>query len=132
MTHYPVGVLSGVVLDSREPRVLCDFYERLLGWRRTADEPDWCKLMPPEGATGLSFQLEPGHQPPVWPTGDQHQMQIHLDFAVRNLPNATEYAVGCGASLAEWQPQDDVRVLFDPEGHPFCLFLLSPMPDLNM
>jgi len=24
--------------------------------------------------------------------------------------------------LAEFQPQDDVRVLFDPSGHPFCLF----------
>jgi len=29
----------------------------------------------------------------------------------------------CGAVLAESQPQDDVRVLFDPSGHPFCLFL---------
>jgi hypothetical protein len=28
-----------------------------------------------------------------------------------------------GAVLAEVQPQDDVRVLFDPSGHPFCLFL---------
>jgi hypothetical protein len=25
--------------------------------------------------------------------------------------------------LADFQPQDDVRVLFDPDGHPFCLFL---------
>ena len=26
------------------------------------------------------------------------------------------------ASLADFQPQDDVCVLFDPSGHPFCLF----------
>jgi hypothetical protein len=25
--------------------------------------------------------------------------------------------------LADVQPQDDVRVLFDPSGHPFCLFV---------
>ena len=24
---------------------------------------------------------------------------------------------------AAYQPQDDLRVLFDPAGHPFCLFL---------
>ena len=23
--------------------------------------------------------------------------------------------------LADFQPQDDVRVLLDPDGHPFCL-----------
>jgi hypothetical protein len=27
-----------------------------------------------------------------------------------------------GAVLAEYQPQDDVRVYLDPAGHPFCLF----------
>jgi hypothetical protein len=26
-------------------------------------------------------------------------------------------------ALADFQPQEDVRVLFDPVGHPFCLFL---------
>jgi len=28
-----------------------------------------------------------------------------------------------GATLADFQPQDDVRVYFDPAGHPFCLFI---------
>jgi catechol 2,3-dioxygenase-like lactoylglutathione lyase family enzyme len=28
-----------------------------------------------------------------------------------------------GPTLAEYQPQDDVRVLLDPAGHPFCLYL---------
>ncbi|HEY0803757.1 MAG TPA: VOC family protein, partial [Pseudonocardiaceae bacterium] len=30
-------------------------------------------------------------------------------------------AVELGASLATHQPQDNVRVVFDPAGHPFCL-----------
>jgi hypothetical protein len=30
-----------------------------------------------------------------------------------------------GARQAEWQPQDDVRVMLDPAGHPFCLFVGS-------
>ena len=28
-----------------------------------------------------------------------------------------------GATLADFQPQEDVRVYLDPAGHPFCLFL---------
>ena len=27
-----------------------------------------------------------------------------------------------GAQEADFQPQDDVRVMFDPAGHPFCLY----------
>jgi hypothetical protein len=27
------------------------------------------------------------------------------------------------SALADFQPQDDVRVCLDPAGHPFCLFL---------
>ena len=28
-----------------------------------------------------------------------------------------------GATVAEFQPQDNVRVLLDPAGHPFCLYV---------
>jgi len=31
--------------------------------------------------------------------------------------------VAQGATLAGFQPQDQVRVCLDPAGHPFCLFL---------
>ena len=116
--------LSGIVLDSPDPRQLADFYERLLGWTRTQDEPDWVKLMPPEGSTGLSFQTEEGYQRPTWPAqeGDQ-QMMVHLDIRVDDLEVAGQHAVAAGAQLAEFQPQEDVRVYLDPAGHPFCLFL---------
>ena len=33
--------------------------------------------------------------------------------------------VACGATLADVQPQEDVRVHLDPDGHPFCLYLES-------
>ncbi|CAN5836641.1 hypothetical protein BH24ACT6_BH24ACT6_16980 [soil metagenome] len=32
-------------------------------------------------------------------------------------------AMALGATLAEHQPQANVRVLLDPAGHPFCLCL---------
>jgi hypothetical protein len=31
--------------------------------------------------------------------------------------------VALGATVAAYQPQDDVRVVLDPAGHPFCLYL---------
>ena len=33
------------------------------------------------------------------------------------------YASERGAVLAEHQPQEKVRVMLDPAGHPFCLYL---------
>ena len=43
-------------------------------------------------------------------------MQLHLDFEVSDLAAATEHAIELGARLAEYQPQDVVRVLLDPPG----------------
>lgn len=53
--------------------------------------------------------------------GDQ-QMMIHLEIRVDHLEAAVAHAVRCGATLAEDQPQDEVRVCLDPAGHPFCLW----------
>ena len=49
-------------------------------------------------------------------------MMSHLDIAVDDLEAAVSLAVEAGAVQAEHQPQDDVRVMLDPAGHPFCLF----------
>jgi len=60
----------------------------------------------------------------VWPAagGAQNATQ-HLDIAVGNLDETVSWALAAGATYAEFQPQDDVRVMLDPAGHPFCLFL---------
>ena len=124
MIDRPGLQLSGVVLDAPDPDALATFYEDLLGWRRVQDEPGWVKLGSPDGGPGLSFQLEPLHRPPVWPgTAAEPQMQIHLDIQVDDLDRGTAFALSLGARLAAAQFQDDVRVLLDPAGHPFCLFL---------
>lgn len=59
-----------------------------------------------------------------WPgaPGEQ-QMTAHLDIAVDDLDAAGAHAEAAGAVLAEFQPQEDVRVYLDPAGHPFCLYL---------
>ncbi|MCX4859186.1 VOC family protein [Streptomyces canus] len=128
--------LSTVVLDTHDAHELAAFYQRLLGYVVRAEEPDWVLTGPPPGTAGtsLAFQTEPAYVPPVWPTrkpGDQ-QMMLHLDIEVDGGPDAlaaeTARAVADGARLAEYQPQDDVRVLFDPSGHPFCLWIETPGP----
>jgi catechol 2,3-dioxygenase-like lactoylglutathione lyase family enzyme len=116
--------LSGVVFGAPDPRALADFYHHLTGWRLKWDEPDWVMLEAPDGGPGLSFQTEPEHVRPVWPAGPgDQQMMIHLDIEVDDLDVASAHAVAGGAVVAEYQPEEGVRVHFDPAGHPFCLFL---------
>jgi catechol 2,3-dioxygenase-like lactoylglutathione lyase family enzyme len=120
----PTLRLTSTVLGTPDPRALAAFYERLLGWPVGTDEREWVTLRPPEGAAGLSFQLEPHHVRPVWPaTPGEPQMTAHLDIAVDDLAAASRHAEEAGAVLADFQPQDDVRVYLDPDGHPFCLYV---------
>ncbi len=113
----------GVVLNAPDARALAYFYRDLLGWELAADEPHWCTMQMPALPVNLAFQTEPHYVPPVWPgTADQPQMQLHLDLEVTDLAGATEDAVALGAVLPDHQPQEDVRVLLDPAGHPFCLY----------
>jgi catechol 2,3-dioxygenase-like lactoylglutathione lyase family enzyme len=123
MADRPRTRLSSTVLGAPDARTLAQFYRELLDWEVADDEPGWVTLRPPGGGIGLSFQDEPHHRPPVWPAAaDDQQMQAHLDIAVNDLVAGVERAVSIGATVAEHQPQDDVRVLLDPVGHPFCLF----------
>jgi catechol 2,3-dioxygenase-like lactoylglutathione lyase family enzyme len=124
MGQTPQMTLSGIVLDASDPRALAAFYARLLGWTLRTNEPDWVTLKPPDDGPGLSFQTEAAYVRPTWPAGPgDQQMMVHLDIWVDDLDAAGAHAVDAGAVLAEYQPQDDVRVYLDPDGHPFCLFL---------
>jgi predicted enzyme related to lactoylglutathione lyase len=112
-----------VVLDAPDVPQLGAFYERLLGWSASSKESDWWRLQPDDTGTGISIQLEPNFVRPTWPSDTSHQqMQLHLDLLVDDLDAASEHATAAGATLADFQPQDDVRVFLDPVGHPFCLF----------
>jgi catechol-2,3-dioxygenase len=117
-------MLTGIVLDSPDAQQLAAFYQRLLGWSTTQVEDDWVTLGAPGGGPGLSFQTEKNYTPPTWPAGPgDAQMQVHLDILVTDLAAAGAHAEKAGATPADFQPQDHVRVYLDPVGHPFCLYL---------
>ena len=116
--------LTTVTLNSPDPLALARFYARLLGWDVGTEEPDWVTLRNPDGGIGMGFQIEDIYVPPVWPAkpGEQ-QMMMHLEILVADLEAGCAHAKECGAILADYQPQDDVRVHLDPDGHPFCLYV---------
>jgi len=124
MDGRPQMVLTGVVLDSSDARELAGFYQRLLGWSATQEEAHWVVLGVPGGGAGLSFQTEKLYARPVWPARPgEPQMSVHLDIRVDDLEAACAHAEHAGATLADFQPQDNVRVYLDPAGHPFCLYV---------
>ena len=116
--------LTGTNLDAPDAAMLADFYRRLLGWTVEVDEPGWVVLRSPGGGHTLNFQTEPRYVRPVWPAGPgEPQMMMHLEIKVGDLRAAVAQAVELGATVAEFQPQEDVRVCLDPAGHPFCLYV---------
>lgn len=117
----------GTVIGTPDPRGLARFYAEVLGWRIHNDEDDWATIAPERAHVYLGFQIEEDHVAPVWPSGPgDQQMQMHLDVEVTDLDGAVAEAVRLGGTVAEHQPQDEVRVIIDPSGHPFCVYVSPP------
>lgn len=117
----PIGRLSIIALDCRDPRALATFYSAITGWHMEDGDGDWVQLRS-DGDVTLAFQLAPDHEPPVWPSRARPQ-QAHLDFDVNDLDAAEQQVLSLGARKAESQPHSSFRAFLDPAGHPFCLVL---------
>ena len=122
MRSRMTGMWWGTAIEAPDPSALAHFYADLLGWPIGHEEPGTSILAAPEGSVYVVFQQADGYRAPVWPPaeGEQRPM-MHFDFQVGDLDSAVEDALALGASLAEHQPQENVRVLLDLAGHPFCL-----------
>lgn len=128
----PALTLTSITIGTSTPLQLAAFYAELLGVPVTAEETaddgeTWAQIRQPadgpQSGPTLNFELERHHVRPTWPAGAGAQNATqHLDIAVQDLPAAVDWALGCGAHLAQHQPQANVRVMIDPDGHPFCLF----------
>lgn len=125
--------VGAVTISGARPGMLARFYSTLLGWPYIREEPPapgapagtgYAIVCPPDGVDGmaLNFEYDAHYRQPTWPSvaGEQVITQ-HLDVGVRDLDSAVEWALQCGATLANHQPSDNHRVLIDPDGHPFCL-----------
>jgi catechol 2,3-dioxygenase-like lactoylglutathione lyase family enzyme len=119
---------TGVCIDCHDARAVARFYSALFGWEITTDGPGWCQLRPPDGGVGLNVQADPAYVPPVWPEepGEQQKM-LHFEVLVDDLEAAVARTIDAGGRQAPWQPPDrnpaGIRIMLDPAGHPFCLFV---------
>jgi predicted enzyme related to lactoylglutathione lyase len=124
-------------IDCADADQMAEFYSRLLGWDISArgdhnprtGGSGWATLANPTGGVNLAFGAADWYEPPVWPeeSGAQAKM-MHFEIGVDNLEASIARVIAAGGSIAPHQPkdrdQDAVRVMLDPSGHPFCLFVL--------
>jgi len=112
----------GTAIEAPDPGALAAFYSALLDWPVVHQEPGTAIVKPPQDSVYMVFQRAEDYVPPVWPpAGGAQRTMMHLDIEVTDLDAATADAVALGARVADFQPQDNVRVLLDPAGRPFCL-----------
>ena len=115
-----IGTLRSVVLDTKDPAGLADFYAAVLGGDVKAQDDTWVVLTEP-GGRRLAFQQSPEHEPPAFPNPRGSQ-QFHLDILVDDVDEAESKVLAHGATrVTDAVDEDDFRVYRDPAGHPFCL-----------
>jgi len=116
------GMWWGTAIEAPDPGLLARFYAELLGWQVVHEESSTAIVAASAQGPFFVCQEADGYQAPTWPpVEDEQRPMSHFDFQVGDLAEAVDEAVALGATVAEFQPQENVRVLFDPAGHPFCL-----------
>lgn len=128
---YPpphVAKWSGVAIDCHDADAVADFYAALFGWEVTGRDDGWAQLRDPERGVGLNIQADPNYVRPVWPENDHDQQKMmHFEVLVTDVEAAAQVVLANGGAEADWQPpdrdRDRLRVMLDPAGHPFCLFV---------
>ena len=121
-------------VDCKNPYELAKFYADLLKWEIPFYNEEYACVGAPrtqQGAyPGITFQRNDEYTPPMWPEKPEAQQQMaHLDFAVNDLEEAVQYAIHCGARIADEQFSDEWKVMLDPAGHPFCLCQMKSVFD---
>jgi catechol 2,3-dioxygenase-like lactoylglutathione lyase family enzyme len=115
-----IGRVRSVVIDSRDPRGLAEFWAKVLGGTIAQEEPDWVVVRDDRGRR-LAFQEAPEHEPPRFPDPRGSQ-QFHLDLEVEDIEEAEKQVLALGATrVVDAHEDEDFRVFRDPAGHPFCL-----------
>ncbi|HEV2426808.1 MAG TPA: VOC family protein [Acidimicrobiales bacterium] len=137
-----VPVIRQVVFDSLNARRAAEFWRQLLdlAYREGHSPPpagvddsrgrEWLNLRTTSGAPVLAFQQVDELASSTWPNSGVPQ-QLHLDITVPSLDDlrtSVARAIDLGATLLFDRTDDSEEplvVLGDPDGHPFCLFVLN-------
>lgn len=110
--------ISSIAIDAAEPRVIADFWCRVLDWRVIDEEDGVISIGPADGS---------------WPTIDVVPVpekktvknRLHLDLRADGTSTADELQrlLDLGARRTDVGQGPDVTwvVLSDPEGNEFCL-----------
>ena len=129
MAATPSITWTTVTIDCADADELGRFYSHVLGWPIVArDGVGWLQLRNPDGGIGLNIQADAWYEPPVWPEepGRPAKM-LHLEVLVDDLDAAVRLVENAGGRVADHQPPDrdpaGLRIVLDPAGHPFCLFV---------
>lgn len=131
-----------VVVDTTDPRRAAEFWRQLLDLSYRdghappppgEDDPrgrDWLNLETRGGEPVMAFQRVDELPASTWPDPAIPQ-QLHLDLTVPSaddLSAAVERALALGATARydrTSDPEEPLVVLSDPDGHPFCVFVVT-------
>jgi predicted enzyme related to lactoylglutathione lyase len=108
-------------VDTTDPAGLATFWEEVLGWRRTYDEPDEVVLGPAEGSR------EDGVVPDLLflrvPETKTAKNRLHIDLRPEDQGAEVERLERLGARRADVGQASDVTwiVMVDPHGNEFCV-----------
>ena len=110
-----------LVIDSIDPVRLADFWQAVLGWRRTEETPDEVALEPPAGSpedgvvADLLFLRVPEPK--------SGKNRLHLDLRPQDQAVEVARLEALGARRVDVGQGPDVSwvVLADPEGNEFCV-----------
>ncbi len=116
----PIGQVDAITLDCPDPQSLASFYRAVTGWKTAFDTYEYVYLAG-EGSFQLGFQRVEGQKAAAWPS---RAAQAHLGLSVPDLDSAEAQLLGLGALRADPQPNEQImRVLVDPAGHPFYVYV---------
>ncbi|MDQ0867683.1 putative enzyme related to lactoylglutathione lyase [Arthrobacter sp. V1I9] len=113
--------IQSLCIDSTDPKVAADFWEKALGWRRTYEADDEIVLEPPAGSP------EEGVSPDLLflkvPERKEVKNRLHLDLRPKDRDAEVARLEGLGAERISVGQGPEVTwvVLADPDGNEFCV-----------
>jgi predicted enzyme related to lactoylglutathione lyase len=121
--------LLSVVVDCRDPRVLAEFWARVLAYEISERNPGEVMISDPAGTGGVLYFMEV-------PESKSGKNRLHLDLVTDGpLESEVTRLVGAGATVVDhrqdpgdYENPDTWTVLQDPEGNEFCVARASTIP----